>query len=66
MNAIDIGFALYVALISIVALLRLYSIRKTQKNVASYGSQRMCRACGSITPRVEAYCRQCGKPFPVK
>jgi hypothetical protein len=29
--------------------------------LAGYASQRMCPACGLITPRAKAACMECGK-----
>jgi hypothetical protein len=65
MNSIDIGFVVYQTLISIWAVLRLRKLQKARKYDAGYRLQRMCRSCGSITPRVETHCVQCGKPFPI-
>jgi ribosomal protein S27AE len=65
MIANDIGLAVFVAVISLAAILRLYRIRRTKLNlameVALYGSQTMCPTCGSITAREKAYCLHCGK-----
>jgi len=66
-NANNIGFAIFVVLISLVAILRLYRIRRARMKLnlgmemAPYGSQIMCPACGSITARAKAYCLHCGK-----
>ena len=64
-SANDIGFAIFVVLISLVAIVRLYRIRRTKMNLpieaARYGSQLICPACGSITARAKAYCLHCGK-----
>ncbi|HET9183457.1 MAG TPA: hypothetical protein VFP59_15075 [Candidatus Angelobacter sp.] len=65
MSANNIGFAIFVVLISLVAIVRLYRIRRMKMNlafeVARYGSQTMCPACGAITARAKAYCLHCGK-----
>ncbi len=65
MSANDIGFAIFVVVISLAAILRLYRISRIKMNlameVAHYGSQTMCPACGSITARAKAYCLHCGK-----
>jgi predicted amidophosphoribosyltransferase len=65
MNSINISFAVFVFLISLLAMLRIRNISHAKAYNPGYGSQRMCRACGSITPRAEACCLQCGKPLPV-
>lgn len=65
MSANDIGFAIFVILISLITAFRLYRIRRTKMNgvmkISHYGSQTMCPACGSITARAKAYCLHCGK-----
>ena len=65
MNPINISFAIFVLLISLLALLRIRNISQAKAYNPGYGSQRMCKACGSITPRSEARCTQCGKQLPV-
>ncbi len=65
MNAINISFAIFVFLISLVAMLRIRKISHAKAYSPGYGSQTMCRACGCITPRSEASCTNCGKPMPV-
>lgn len=63
----DIGFVIFIVSITLAAILRLYRIRRTKMNlameVAHYGTQIMCPACGSITVRAKAYCLHCGKPL---
>jgi hypothetical protein len=61
MNTINICFGVFVLLISMVAVFRLYRIRIAQRHIAGYGSQTMCPFCGSITARSEAHCLHCGK-----
>lgn len=67
MSAINIAFAVFVIGISLVAILRLYRIRRTRMNSAMevelYGSQTMCPACGAITARSKTNCLHCGKPM---
>ena len=67
MSANNIGFAIFVVVISLAAILRLYRIRRARMNlgmeVAAYGSQTVCPACGSITARAKTYCLHCGKPL---
>lgn len=65
MNTINISFAIFVFLISLLAMLRIRNISQAKAYNPSYGSQRMCRACGCITPRAESSCTQCGKPLPI-
>jgi predicted RNA-binding Zn-ribbon protein involved in translation (DUF1610 family) len=64
-SANDIGFVIFIVSITLAAILRLYRIRRTKMNlaieVAHYGTQIMCPACGSITVRAKAYCLHCGK-----
>jgi len=66
MSAINICFGVFVALISLFALRQLRRINAHQPQVAAYGSQRMCRACGSVTPRSEDCCLQCGKQLNLR
>ena len=58
MNAISIFAGL---LITLVAIVLLYKMRKLKLQVAGYGSQRMCPSCGLITSRLKACCLECGK-----
>ena len=62
MNVINVFFGVFVALVSMLALWHLH-LWKERPQIARYGSQRMCRACGAITPRSKARCVQCGKPL---
>jgi hypothetical protein len=64
MNPINISLVIFVFLISLLAMLRIRNISQAKAYNPGYGSQRMCRACGSITPRSEVCCMQCGKPLP--
>lgn len=63
MNTINICFGVFVVLISMVALFRLYRIRVAHPHIEGYGSQTMCSSCGSITARSKAHCLHCGKPL---
>ena len=58
MSAIRISLGL---LIAVFAILLLYKIRKLKRQVARYGSQRMCPFCGLITSRFKACCLECGQ-----
>jgi predicted amidophosphoribosyltransferase len=58
MSAIRIAFSLMIALL---VMLLLYPRRKVKPQIAAYGSQRMCPACGLITSRLEACCLECGE-----
>jgi hypothetical protein len=60
MNAISISVVLLVALFGILLV---YKMRKLKPQLAGVGSQRMCPACGLITPRRKTSCLECGKPF---
>lgn len=61
MNALNICFGIFMVVVSMVALLRIYKLHVAQRHVAGYRSQTMCRSCGSITARSKAYCLHCGK-----
>jgi hypothetical protein len=58
MNAVVVGAGL---LVVVVALVLAYRVRRTKPQTAGYASQRMCPACGLITPRAKAACLECGK-----
>jgi len=60
MNAPRIFLGLLIVLFTIL-LLRW--IRKLRPQISGSQSQRMCPSCGLITPRLEASCLECGKPF---
>jgi len=47
-------------LITLFVILVLYRMRRL-KQIAGFGSQRMCPSCGLITSRLKAYCLECGK-----
>jgi hypothetical protein len=64
MNLVNISFATFVVVISLFGMLRIRSIHQAKAFNPGYGSQRMCRACGCITPRSKATCTQCGAPLP--
>jgi ribosomal protein S27E len=60
MGAIGIG----VTLLGIVLVgLFVYRRMHLRPQMAGYASQRMCPACGLITPRSKATCLECGKTF---
>jgi hypothetical protein len=65
MNAIGICVSVVAV---VVAALLFYRMRRLRPQMAGYASQRMCPACGLITPRSKAACMECGKVFlgPVK
>jgi hypothetical protein len=58
MSATSIFFGLLIALLAITLL---YKARRLKPQIAGLGSQRMCPACGLITPRFKASCLECGK-----
>jgi ribosomal protein S27E len=60
MNGIGIGVGV---LALVIALLLVYRMRRLKPEVAGYGTQRMCPACGLITPRSKAACLECGRVF---
>ena len=47
----------------VCALLLGYRMRRLKPAMAGYASQRMCPACGLITPRLKAACVECGRMF---
>jgi hypothetical protein len=58
MNAVGICAGL---LVVVAALVLAYRVRRMKPQMAGYASQRMCPACGLITPRAKAACLECGK-----
>ncbi|MGA7927867.1 MAG: hypothetical protein WCA20_18005 [Candidatus Sulfotelmatobacter sp.] len=58
MNAIGICAG---ALAVVFAVVVAYRMRRMKPEMAGYASQRMCPACGLITPRALAACLECGK-----
>jgi hypothetical protein len=60
MNGIGIGIGV---LALVIALLVAYRMRPPKPEVAGYGTQRMCPACGLITPRSKSACLECGRVF---
>jgi hypothetical protein len=58
MNAIAIALALLVLMVAIVLF---YRMRRLAPQKPGYASQRMCPACGLITPRSHASCLECGR-----
>jgi hypothetical protein len=65
MDTSTICLSVFVAFISMVAMLRIYRMRTIQVQVASYRSQIMCPACHLITARCKEKCLHCGKPLQV-
>jgi hypothetical protein len=62
MNAIGISGGL-LAVIFAIALVLFFRMRRLRPQMAGYATQRMCPACGLITPRSKAACLECGKSF---
>ncbi len=58
MHAIGIGAGVLVVVFGVVTA---YRMRRLKPQIAGYASQRMCPACGLITPRAKATCLECGK-----
>jgi hypothetical protein len=59
MHVIGIGAGVLAAVFAVVMI---YSrMRRSPQQKAGYASQRMCPACGLITPRAKAACLECGK-----
>jgi hypothetical protein len=63
MDPSTICLSVFAALISMVAIYRIYGLRATRMQVAGYRSQIMCPSCGFITARYKANCLHCGKPM---
>ncbi len=60
MSAISIFLDLLIVLFTILLIRWMF---KLKPQAARLGSQRMCPACGLITPRFKASCMECGKPL---
>jgi hypothetical protein len=58
MNLVAMGAGL---LALVVVVVMAWRMRRLRPEVAGYASQRMCPACGLITPRAKAACLECGK-----
>ena len=58
MHVIGIGA---VVLAVVFAVVMTFRTRRMKPQMAGYASQRMCPACGLITPRAKAACLECGK-----
>jgi len=63
MNVIGISGGLLAVVGAILLVIFYYRIRRLRPQMAGYASQRMCPACGLITPRSKAACLECGKTF---
>jgi hypothetical protein len=63
MDPSTVCLSVFVALISTVAMFRIYKMNSFRVKLASYRSQTMCPACHAITARAEANCLRCGKPL---
>jgi hypothetical protein len=60
MNGVTISVAVLVVLCAVVLV---YRMLRMKPQMAGYAAQRMCPACGLITPRSKAACMECGKVF---
>jgi uncharacterized paraquat-inducible protein A len=63
MDPSTVCLSVFVALISMVAMFRIFKLKTFRLKEASYRSQTMCHACHAITSRAEANCLRCGKPL---
>jgi positive regulator of sigma E activity len=63
MDQSTIYLSIFVALISMVAMIRIYGMRTGRIAVVSHQSQTMCPSCHSITARSKVNCLHCGKPL---
>jgi len=63
MDPSTVCLSVFVALISMVAMFRIFKLKTFRLKVASYRSQTMCPACHAITARAEPNCLRCGKPL---
>jgi hypothetical protein len=50
-------------LAAVLAFVLVYRVRRLKPEMGGYASQRMCPACGLITPRSKAACLECGRMF---
>jgi hypothetical protein len=62
MSAMNVSVGLLIAVFAI--LLLLYRTQRLKAHIATFGSQRMCPACGLITSRLKTCCLECGKLLP--
>lgn len=63
MDPSTVCLSVFVALISTVAMFRIYKMNSFRVKVVDHGPQTMCPACHAITARAEANCQRCGKPL---
>jgi uncharacterized paraquat-inducible protein A len=63
MDQSTIYLSIFIALISTVAMIRIYGMRTGRIAVINHQSQTMCPACHCITSRSKANCLRCGKPL---
>ena len=63
MDTSTVCLSVFVGLISMVAMFRIYKMNSFRVKVVGYRSQTMCHACHAITARAEANCQHCGKPL---
>jgi len=63
MDMSTVCLSIFVGLISMVAMCRIYKMNPFRIKAVSYRSQTMCHACHAITARAEANCQRCGKPL---
>jgi ribosomal protein S27E len=53
---------IYVGVVAVVfAVVAVYRMRRMKPQMKGYALQRMCPACGLITPRANLVCLECGK-----
>ena len=62
MSALRISIGLMI--IMLFSILLIYRTHRLKAQVAAFGSQRMCPACGLITSRLKTCCLECGKLLP--
>ena len=63
MDQSTIYLSIFIALVSMIAMLRIYGMRTGRIAVMSRQSQTMCPSCHSITAKSKANCLRCGKPL---
>jgi hypothetical protein len=56
------AIGIFIGLLAVVfAAAMVYKLRRIRPGMEGFASQRMCPACGLITPRAQAACLECGK-----
>jgi ABC-type branched-subunit amino acid transport system permease subunit len=65
MDQSTIYFSIFVVLVSMVAMIRIYGTRTGRIQVAHRQTQTMCPSCHCITARSKTNCLNCGEPWRI-